>query len=342
MRDFQSEPATSFFDDAALVARNPLTKHLVELQRQLDGLAVTYAGLTPAARRGLSNHLHLREAASSAAIDGRELAWLSIARADLGDAIGSVPHLTPALALLRLLRRADRYRLRDIFSPRAAVLLRLRWRGRPLDDPFFRPDSALASHFTQLLSADTFDTRIQDHPYVAAIHLMRGLGREGEYHGSLLRALAGAWLRAFMPTSTGAPLGRSQKLGAAALPPIVMSRGFLGRMRPSWQPGDGVFLHQAGSAMVAAAADTAEMAIAFARQADALVGGLSELDRRTNAGALADELLRRPLISSANLAEGLQVDVSSARRILARLERRRLIREVTGRESFRLWEVCAS
>jgi hypothetical protein len=73
-------------------------------------------------------------------------------------------------------------------------------------------------------------------------------------------------------------------------------------------------------------------------------GGVGRLaaayDRRSRMGAVLDELLRSPAVTPKMLVERIGLSQQSATGILGKLQAERIIRECTGRESFRAFTLA--
>ena len=88
---------------------------------------------------------------------------------------------------------------------------------------------------------------------------------------------------------------------------------------------------------VAAAARHGLAELARLREAEAAARRLAGAARRGHLAAAAEATLRQPAVTARGLARQLGITPQAARRLLGRLEAARIIRESTGRRSFRAY-----
>ncbi|RAI54664.1 helix-turn-helix domain-containing protein [Roseicella frigidaeris] len=226
--------------------------------------------------------------------------------------------LAQGLALARTLRRLARLTQRDPLTDPAALLqplameagpLRLRperlaaWRGAALDPaqpPLLAAAMAAAAWMTANAIEDEQPMPVQALLLAAAVARRRGR----------LRAI---------PLPFWAMTGPGR---AAALPlrdPAVWPAVFLDR--------------------VALAARQGLAELARLREAEAAARQSVGMGRRGHLAAAAELVLRRPVVTARGLARQLGITPQAALRLLKRLEAARVIRESTGRRSFRAYGI---
>jgi hypothetical protein len=108
------------------------------------------------------------------------------------------------------------------------------------------------------------------------------------------------------------------------------------RLAPDGAVWPVVFLH-----LVAEAARAGSRTIAALRQAEAAGAALAaQQDKRSHLGAAIEALLRQPALTASALARQLAITPQAALRLCARLDQAGLVREVTGRGSFRAYSLA--
>lgn len=108
------------------------------------------------------------------------------------------------------------------------------------------------------------------------------------------------------------------------------------RLFPAGAPGwDGVFVAMVGEAAIAGLRELDRLKDAAGKGA-ALVAGL---DRRARLPAALEAVLRSPAVTARGLAQALRITPQAALRLLTELGEAGIVRETTGRKSFRAFAV---
>jgi hypothetical protein len=193
-----------------------------------------------------------------------------------------------------------------------------------------------------------WEERLEGRPEPATA-LAEALAPEMVAHWGMTAPLLGAaallagWHRTGASDAVGAPLGRLLaaqwlcRVGATADPVWLPSLGFLGfaaEYRP-WD-ADGWPRYLCQAAERAARAGLLELD-RLERARDRLGAAAPARRSTSQAPVLLDLLTSRPAVSSGMAAARLGVSPQAAIGMLGRLAQERLVREITGRGSFRLF-----
>jgi len=289
---------------------------------------------SPEIRAGWLARALLQEAAASARLDGvfidpHDLLLLE------QEALGRVVEQDTRRAhqTLQLLRAISRRHPRQLLTPRrllAAARLRLRDR-RDIDG---YPEW-LESRRTDPSEVRFVLDKALDPAELASLRQLPGLagaagflalwhssGAAEVLGGAIGRALTGVWLRREGATGHGC---------------FLASVGFLG-YAADYRPDR---LQSWAVAFMEAAERSAEWGLALLarlQRFERRLGDALTMQRtRSHVPALLGLLVSSPAVSPRGLAEAAGITPMSARRFLDRLVARNLVREITGREAFRLY-----
>lgn len=289
---------------------------------------------SPAMRAGWSSRALLHEASASARLDEIfvEANDLLLMDQDAPDRLVDQDILRTYQGF-RLLQAVDRRHPRQLFTPRrlvAAARLRLRERleiaGYPEWIEARRSDpTEIRMALTKALDPASLASLRAQAPLVGAAGLLglwHGSGASDLLGGAPGRALAASWMRRDIPALPGTSLPASGFLGHASdYRPEPTRRWISAYLEASLR----------SSAWGLALIDT------LRRAEGRLRAGAPALRSSSRLPVLIDLLISTPAISARRAADILGITPMSARRILDRLESRRLIREITGNASFRLY-----
>jgi Protein of unknown function (DUF1403)/HTH DNA binding domain len=237
--------------------------------------------------------------------------------------------------LLSLARRNPK----DLFQPRRLIALtRLRLRGGSNS-----PDPRLPVWLLERMQdAEASKTAIEDSLAPQAV-----AGWQGQPALAACAGVLSRWHNSGSAACIGGASGRALAMAWAFRAGLISgywlmpSIGFLGRAadyRPDQEARwTGLFLR--------AVIEAAEWGLKLESHLRATHHRLLEMAPRARTSSrmipLADQLISRPAVSAKNVAQGLGLTEHGARAMLLELERQGLIREMSGRKSYRIFTATA-
>ncbi|WP_029008235.1 DUF1403 family protein [Azospirillum halopraeferens] len=287
-------------------------------------------------RRGWLARRHLREAMASARLDGDmvDVDDLVLAELDTLPRPGDVD-LGAGRWILGMLRAAARRTPRQLFTPRRlGAFARLRLKGAPPDDERVRwltgrlatPDAVRAA-LERALAPPGLRALAERAPPVGAAGLLalwHGAGAADAVAGAPGRILAEVWLR---------------RGGWLRRPVAAVATGFLGH-RDRYTPDAGAAWTRN---LLEALVRSADEGLQLQRRLDAAEAAIllaCPPRRASSLPALAALLAERPALTAEDAAAALSLTDRAARGLLGRLADRGVVRELTGRKSFRAFAIA--
>ncbi|MGQ9370218.1 helix-turn-helix domain-containing protein [Azospirillum sp. ST 5-10] len=309
---------------------------LADAAAGLARLDATVAMLPEHRRRGWLARRQLREAMASARLDGDmvDVDDLLLAELDTLPRPGDVD-LGAGRWVLGMLRSAAVRTPRQIFTPRRlGAFARLRLKGAPVEDERVRwltgrlaTPHVVREALERALDGAALRALADRAPPVAAAAVLarwHGSGAADAVAGAPGRILAEMWLR---------------RGGWLALPVAAVATGFLGH-RDRYRPAaDAAWTRSLLEALVR----SSEEGLQLQRRLEAAERAIllaCPPRRASSLPALAALLAERPALTAEDAASALALTDRAARGLLSRLADRGVVRELTGRRSFRAFAIA--